>query len=374
MPSLSELMRAVAPAREHGGIVAAELAALGIDAASVLDVSTSVNPYGPAPVLEQAVRAAVLESYPDPTAAPARAALARACATTADRVVVGNGATELLWTLARVLLAPGETLLVCEPAFSELRVAAVHAGARVAEWRAGAAQDFALDLPAIARRAGAAGARVVALCVPASPSGAAVAVAEVAALAAELGDAVLVLDQSFLALSERYHERTIVLPGNVVCVRSLTKEHGIPGVRVGYLLAAARLAAVVEASRPAWTVGASAQAAAIAACTAAAEAFVAASRARLLDECATLAAAIAALGFRILPSTVPFFLVEVADAAALRRRLLAGHGILVRDCTSFGMPGHVRIAARGGRAAQRIVAAFADCADWASAARREACS
>ena len=360
MSSLSESMRATVRPRIHGGVVAGELAALGLDPGSVLDVSTSVNPYGPAPSVEQAVRAAVLDRYPDPVSSEARGALAAACATAPERVVLGNGATDLLWTLARLLLAPGDTLVACEPSFSELRAAAVAGGARIAEWRADPGADFALDLAAIARRARDERARVVSLCVPASPSGAALPAPDVAAFAASLDGTVVVLDQSFLASSERHAELGVTMPDNVVCVRSLTKEHAIPGVRVGYLLAVAEIAARVEASRPAWTVGAAAQAAAVAACSAAD--FVATTRRRLIAERAALAGALRAVGHRPLPSSTTFFLVPVGDAGAVRRRLLERHHVLVRDCTSFGLPGHVRVAARGGEDARRIVTAFAEVA------------
>ncbi|MEW6269249.1 MAG: aminotransferase class I/II-fold pyridoxal phosphate-dependent enzyme [Thermodesulfobacteriota bacterium] len=357
MPSLPELLRRPVPRRVHGGLVEDELVALGVDPATVLDVSTSVNPYGPTPSMVRAVREARLELYPDPTAAASRAAIAASAGTTPDRVVLGNGATDLLWTLARLLLAPGETLLVCEPSFSELRVAAEAGGARVVAWRAQASDGFVLDVDRVARSARLERASAVALCAPGSPSGAATPVADVARLARTLGERALIVDQSFLALSERHAELSMRLPANVVCVRSLTKEHAIAGVRVGYAVAEPPLAERIEASRAAWTVGAAAQAAAIAA--ARDDGFVAASRERLLGERARLADALAERGFRTLPSTTPYFLVEVGDAAAFRARLVTEHGILVRDCASFGLPAFVRLAARGGPDAQRIAGAFA---------------
>jgi histidinol-phosphate/aromatic aminotransferase/cobyric acid decarboxylase-like protein len=352
---LSDPARPVA-SRVHGGLDVAELAALAIDPAIVLDVSTSVSPYGTAPEVERAIRSAPLDAYPDPSSVAARTALAEGCGTSVERIVLGNGATELLWTTARVRLGSGETLLSCEPSFSELRAAAAQAGARVVEWRADERSGFALDLPAIARAARDAGARVVGLCVPTSPVGQVVPADELARLADAIAPATLVLDQSFLALSTRCADRVVKMPDNALCVRSLTKEHAIPGVRIGYLIAEPALAARIAAARPSWTVGSMAQAAVIAAV--AADDFVARTRARLLDAAATLAGELRTAGYEVLPSQTPYFVVRVGDAAGFRRALLREHRVLVRDCTSFGMPAWVRLAGRDGDAARRIVDGF----------------
>ena len=351
---------APAALRVHGGLDLAETSALGIDPATVLDVSASVNPFGPSPVVQRAIRGAPVDVYPDPRCTEARAALARACRTTPDRVVLGNGATELLWTVARVLLAPGDAMVVCEPAFSELGAAAVHAGARVIACRGGEEQGFRSDPADAVRIARRHGARVVALCMPSSPVGELPAVEPLLALVSRNADLVFVLDQSFLALSTHAELRTAAMPDNVICVRSLTKEHAIPGVRVGYLLAAPERAHAVEVARPAWTVGSAAQAAAVA--SEDADDLVAATRVRLLSDAVTLANALRALGYEVLPSDTTYFVVRVGDAAAFRRALLCGHRVLVRDCTSFGMPAWVRVAARGGEDARRIVAGFAELA------------
>ena len=303
--------------RVHGG-----------DAGGVIDFSVSTNPYGPHPAVLAAVREAAVDRYPDPLATDARVALARLAGVDPAGIVVGNGAADLLWTLARALVEPGTRVAIAEPTFCEFR-AAVRAPI----------VECSHDLAQLARQ----GADVLYLCNPNNPTGGCIALAQVAALAADLPRTTLILDESFLSLSERAAEGMTPMPPNVVRVRSLTKDHTLPGLRVGYVIATPELCARIESARAAWSASAPAQAAAVAACVH--TDFVAASRRRLLADRDRLVTALRTRGFDPLPAPTHFFLVPVGDAAATRARLLT-HGVAVRDCTSFGLPGHIRIAAR----------------------------
>lgn len=345
--------------RSHGGPVAAELRALGIAAEEILDFSVNVNPYGPAPAMRVAVASAPVDRYPDSTASAARAALAAACGVGAEQIVLGNGAADLLWTLARVLVPPGRAVVMVEPTFSEFRAAASAAGARLVEWRADAATSFAVGpaaLAAIVEKVRACEAVAIYLCAPNNPTGAGVRAHDLASLAERLPRATLVVDQAFLSLSEHHADAGADLPANVVRVRSLTKEHAIPGVRVGYLIAKPAIAAAVESSRPAWSTGAAAQAAAIA--SVALAPFVADSRERMLADRRALAGALHELDLDPVPSCTTYFVVSAGEAAELRHALLARHRILVRDCASFGLPTYLRLAARPAADRERLVAAF----------------
>ena len=104
-------------ARVHGGPRDAELQALGVPAGALLDFSSSTNPYGPHPAVLEALRTASVESYPDSSALRARQALGALLSVPAGQLVLGNGAADLLWTLARCLLGSSHRVLMVEPTF-----------------------------------------------------------------------------------------------------------------------------------------------------------------------------------------------------------------------------------------------------------------
>jgi histidinol-phosphate/aromatic aminotransferase/cobyric acid decarboxylase-like protein len=343
-------------ARVHGGPDRAELDALGLDASALIDFSASTNPYGPHPRMLSALRSAALGRYPDSSALEARLALGRSLALAADQIVLGNGAADLLWTLARQLLKPGQRVLIVEPTFCEFRAAAAACGAVIAELRTTAEQGFAIDLRAIADRARVTGSRVVYLCSPNTPTGSSIAATKISAWAEAHPELTLVLDQSFLSLSDCADDGAVAMPDNVARVRSLTKDHGIPGVRVGYLLGAPALSRAVELGRPQWTTSAFAQAAAIAACEC--DDFVRESRERLLEDRRQLERALWDLGIETVPSRTTFCLARLPNVPALRARLLVEHQILVRDCASFGLPQFMRLAAKPKADRERLIEAL----------------
>ena len=325
--------------RVHGGIDPRELDSLGLSVGDVIDFSVNINPYGAAPSVLEAIRGAAVDRYPEPTARGVREALGSLDGVAAERIVVGNGATELLWSLARTLLGPGDGVVIVEPTFSEFRAAAEHCGARIIEWRARAIDDWRVDLT----RLPVVDARVLYLCAPNSPTGTAIPLAELTALATAHPELTIIVDQAFLSLSECYEQARIEPPANVVRVRSLTKAHAIPGVRIGYLLTDQTLARRVEAGRPAWSTSCLAQAAALAACREGR--WVARCRERMLADRRRLAAELEGLGCAPRPTRTTFFLLPVDSGSDFRRRLLQ-RGVLVRDCSSFGLPEFVRLGAR----------------------------
>lgn len=341
--------------RVHGGPDLDELGPLHLTADDLLDFSVNVNPYGAAPEMLAAIRGQRLDRYPDPRAHAARRALARAWEVAPEAIALGNGAAELLWTVAQRLVGPGQAMVVVAPTFCEPALAVQASGGEVISWRG--SERAPPDLDAVANLARARAAAAVYLCNPQNPTGRLLPHDAVAAFARALEPTTLILDEAFLALSTGWLDARRALPTNVIRVRSLTKEHALPGLRVGAMIAPPAFVRAFEAVRPAWTVSAPAQAAAEV--SARLEGFVSELRAHWLHDTAALAAALETIGRAPLPSDTVFLLVEVGDGAAVRDRLLRQHRILVRDCASFGLPRFIRVAGRAAADRARLVAALA---------------
>jgi histidinol-phosphate/aromatic aminotransferase/cobyric acid decarboxylase-like protein len=351
----------------HGGPAGADDAARPVR----VDFSTSVNAYGPAPGVVAAVRAATdaagIGAYPDPTCHAARVALAARTGLSPDEVAVGAGAAELILAVALAFVRAGDLVVVPAHAFGEYARAAALCGARV---RAPAATESA---PAVPEAASAALANLVAVerprvafvCTPESPSGRAWSRGAVLAVADACREAgtLLVVDQSYdaFAVDPLGTPGVPGLPG-VLWLRSLTKDHALAGLRVGYLAGPAGHVAAVERARVPWSVSAPAQAAAVAACAPEALAHVARTTVRLRAAAAHLGDACAALGAAVLPTDAHYFLLDVGDAARVVRDVRDRHALRLRDCGSFGLPRHVRVAARTPAENALLVAALADAA------------
>lgn len=342
--------------RVHGGLDAAELAALGLDPAAVLDLSVNVNPWGPHPAVVAAIQRASLSRYPQPLAAGARAVLARKAKADEAQVIVGHGSTELLWSAVSLLSGDPRPLLIAGPTFSEPVLAARAYGVPWRELQSSAEANFVLDLSKLARAIEEHDAQAVYLCQPNNPDGGCVPAAHLRELCEAYRTRLFIIDQAFLSLSTRHADAALDFPDNVLLVRSLTKEHALPGLRVGYALGSAELVERLNARRPSWMVSGLAEAAIIEAC--AHDEYVAQVRSFLLEARGTLSAACADLGIPVLPSTTSYFLMRVGHADSFRARLLSRHRIAVRSCSSFGLHDYVRIAACGPEQRAQLLAAL----------------
>ncbi|MBV9818878.1 MAG: bifunctional adenosylcobinamide kinase/adenosylcobinamide-phosphate guanylyltransferase [Solirubrobacterales bacterium] len=298
-------------------------------------------------VLRDAAEHAV-DRYPDECSAVG--ALAAMHGRDPAQVVITNGAAEALWLLPAALRP---RLAVCvHPGFTEseaaLRVHRVPVARVVRDPEA----DFALDPGAIPP-----GADLVIVGNPASPSGTLDPASALAAL--RRPGRVVVVDEAFMSMVPGEPGSLTGEPlDDVIVVRSLTKLLALPGLRVGYALAAPPLAAALRAVRPPWSANAVALAAIDAAAAHPGE--LAAAAERSATEGHDLAARLQGLaGVRTWPSVTNFVLIEVADGPAVHRALRA-RGFAVRHAASFpGLgDGHLRLTARAPGDNAALVAAL----------------
>lgn len=313
-----------------------------------LDFSVSLNAWGPAPEVLQAVRSAPVDRYPDPECLAPRRAAAERWGCDMDEVAFGAGAAALLQAVCFAYLRPGDRVLVPEPTFGEYARAAALCGAEVVRLRAGTAARSP-DGEALIAAVEQIRPRLVFLCVPDNPTGQVRSRAEVAQVAdaCAAAGALLVLDQSYDAfLADPLG--TPALPGHpaVLGVRSITKDHALAGVRAAFAVGPAGAVAGLERARAPWSASTAAQAAAVVALSEPGEAHLRRTLPRLRAECGRIADALARLGIPTVPTATHFLLLEVGDAATAAGRLRREHGIAVRDCTSFGLAAYLRVAAR----------------------------
>ena len=346
----------IGPSRSHGGLAYRELAQLGLSPDQVIDFSVNSNPYGPCEAVVSAVQSARFDVYPDTNAEELKCAIEANYGITAESIVIGNGAADLLWILAAVFVQPKSSVLIVEPTFCEFRAACEHRGAMIHEWRSLPQTGFALDWLALAAAVESSKAEVVYLCNPNSPTGVYLPLSEVIAFAESQPHRKLILDQAFLSLSYFFAEDRIDLPENVIILRSFTKEHAIAGLRLGYAVATPELVRRCERARPYWSINALAQIAGIAAC--AHQDFVTRSRRQILIDQESMQQALRQAGWHPFPSSTLYFLLPMREATAMRLRLLK-HGIMTRSCASYALPDCLRLAVRPAHDVDRLIAALA---------------
>src|SRR5262249_55211431 len=139
---------------------------------------------------------------------------------------------------------------------------------------------------------------------------------EIVQILSEKPDQLVVLDEAYAVFAPHPWRTDALLAAhpNLILLRSLTKEHALPGLRLGYLLAAPEVASAVESVRPPWSVNAGALRAGLATLESKAETHVGRARAVVAKSRDVLTHGFEELGYQVYPSAANFVLVDVGDA------------------------------------------------------------
>jgi len=328
----------------HGGPNWAELKTLGLDLDKVIDFSVSSNPFPPPPAIKEIFNSVAISRYPDSSSGELRACLSEKLGVASDNILVGSGSMELIRLVTLAYFGHGDSVLILEPTFGEYEVACRIVGAQVLKQRGVAENGFASDIEETVDIIRQSRPRGIFICNPNNPTGQYLSQPEIETILDSCRDSLLILDEAYIAFTEGSWSSTDLIPrGNVVILRSMTKDYALAGLRLGYTISSQEIIRNLQRVCPPWNVNVVAQQAGVVALKD--TDYIGWCSAKIRQAKQFLTSELGQLGFELLPSKTNFFLVKVGSGKSFRRALLQ-HGIMVRDCVSFGLPEYIRIAPR----------------------------
>ncbi len=339
----------------HGARVAQSAEESGKKADELIDFSVNLNPLGPPglnKVLEKACK--TITSYPDNRYQAFKKAAAKSLNIKPENIVPGNGSSELIRLFAETVIEPGDKVIIPFPTFSEYEFQCRIFGAEIEYVNYSNITELKPD-----------NYKAVFLCNPNNPTANLLPCEEILKLARRCIDSevFLVVDEAFIELSDPKESIAVFAASNdfVVVLRSLTKTYAVPGLRIGFAVASNNFAQLLNNIRLTWNLNSVA---------------VSVSEKLLINNSGYLNRSLELIskerkwldsrlnsirGFKTYPSDANFILVDIKEflinSSDLTERMLK-NGIIIRDCSSFGLENHIRVAIRKRNENKKLIKAF----------------
>ena len=223
-------------------------------------LNTNESPLPPSPRVIEAITQAANDSlrlYPNPTAAPARAAIAKRFGVGPDQVALGNGADELIDMCFRAFVGAGDRVAFCPPTYPVFEpmcrmhdaVSAPHPAGEGWAWD----DSFAYD-PAPLKF----------LVNPNSPTGS-WADQDAVERVVEVSKGVVALDEAYVDFAPGHLLGLLPRHRNLLILRTFSKSYALAGMRIGFALGSPELIAALDSVKDSYNLDRLAIAAAVAA-------------------------------------------------------------------------------------------------------------
>lgn len=275
--------------------------------------------------IQQVVADTAFNQYPEGSSLALRQALGAYTGAPPEKIVMGCGSDELIKMAAEIFLSPGDAIVIHTPTFSEYGVAARICSAEIHQVAAGA--DFAIDIEAIIEKVNAVKAKLVFLCVPNNPTGAALSREQVLSVLNRT-EAIVVCDEAYYEFCGTTLIQEAQESDRLIVLRTLSKAFGLAGLRVGYSISTEKTADCLNRVRMPYNLNSLTQGLA---CLALKHADrmklladqICADREQLYQEAASIP------GLEVFPSAANFLLFRTPQAKIIARRL-EDQGMLTR--------------------------------------------
>jgi len=322
-------------------------ARIGRDPSQIVKLDANENPYGPLPVVREALaKMGFPHIYPDPESRALRKSLAKFTVVDEEYLLAGQGADELIDLLMRVFLDPDDCILSCPPTFGmysfdgELNAACVIEVPRNA--------DFSLDMDAIRKAVETHRPKLFFITSPNNPDGSLIdskTMDELLSL-----PTMIVLDEAYIEFagddlgSSLSRIREVPERENLVVLRTFSKWAGLAGLRIGYGAFPKWLMPTLWKSKQPYNVNVAASVAAQVSLEHVDE--LADVVERLKIERSRLFDALRDIPYlKPYPTQSNFILCKVVekDAAELKSKLANEYGVFIRYFNKPGLNDHIRI-------------------------------
>jgi histidinol-phosphate aminotransferase len=329
---------------------------LGLDPADLVKLSSNENPLGPSEAAVEAIRdvAPSVHIYPKASHADLTAALAETWGVADEQVWIGPGADGALDYLARACLEPDDAVLVPDPGFAYYGMSARYHHGTVRTYGLDEADDFRQTAAGVLDAYD--GERIVYVTSPHNPTGSVMPRAEILTLLDGVDDHTLVVvDEAYGEFSDEPPCADLLDDhDNLAVTRTFSKAYGLAGLRLGYALVPAAWADAYGRVNTPFAANEVACRGGIAALgdddhLERSIAIARQSRAYIRDH----------LDAPTWESGGNFVLADVGDATAVYEAAQK-RGVIVRDCSSFGLPGCVRISCGTSAETERAVETLND--------------
>lgn len=225
----------------HGSDVEKVEEIYGIPKKNIISFSGNVNPLGISPKLklELSERVDEITTYPDRNYNDLREAIGKYTNTNKDKVVVGNGATELISLLIKI--NDPQNALIIAPTYSEYEREIAMNGGRASYHELNENNNFKLDLALLSDDL-AKDIDMLIICNPNNPTSTSISKDDMDNILSicKTKNIFVMVDETYVEFAENMEEITSVSLidkyDNLIVLRGVSKFYSSPGLRLGYAL------------------------------------------------------------------------------------------------------------------------------------------
>jgi len=301
-----------------------------------IDFSSNVNPLGFPSSITKIINKnrSLLSVYPDPDSSKLRDDLQKYTGIKKNQIIIGNGATEIIYNFCKVFLHKDSDVLIPVPTFGEYEAASRLSGSQITFFKTMNLNKNISEFQDLVTKT-----NCIFVCNPNNPTGILISKNNLLKiLESAYNKSVFVfLDECFIELVPDSNASLVSYLkefDNLFILRSLTKSFGLAGLRIGYGLANKKIIDVLQRIKIPWNVNGLAQ---IAASEALSDVFhLDKTRKLIKKELKFLKESISKIdGFVCYDSTTNFILIKSRINSKKIQEKLVEKKILIRNCGNF---------------------------------------